>query len=187
MRYITLYAILGSAWCLLLLTVDTMIGEPMETALSDILVFIVIFVTVICIRHSPMFKRVRGENMAIHDHIQVHEGNIGKEEELPICPSCNRRYRPIQDAEGHMICQWCGHFKNDGSFEKRFKNLILYRNRKGVTMTDKRLLSAILVMTMLMAGAGAAFYGSVIEGGISAIGSIDLGDLLLKDEGNDND
>lgn len=31
-------------------------------------------------------------------------------------------------------------------------------------MTDKRLLSAVLVMTVLMAGAGAAFYGTIIDG-----------------------
>ena len=53
-------------------------------------------------------------------------------------------------------------------------------------MTDKRLLSAVMVITVLMAGAGAAFYGSVIEGGISAIGSLDLGGLLLKDDNNDD-
>lgn len=72
MKYITLYAILGSAWSLLLLTVDIMTGETMEAALSDVLVFVVIFVTVICIRHSPMVKRIRREQMAIQDHIQVH-------------------------------------------------------------------------------------------------------------------
>lgn len=54
-------------------------------------------------------------------------------------------------------------------------------------MTDKRLLSLVMVLTVVMAGAGAAFYGSVIEGGIDAVGSLDLGGLLLKDEGNDND
>lgn len=91
-----------------------MTGETIETALSDILVFTVIFVTVICIRHSPMFKRVRGENMQIRDAIQVHQIEGGRED-LPICPCCNRRYRPVQDAEGHMICQWCGRFKNGGN------------------------------------------------------------------------
>lgn len=49
-------------------------------------------------------------------------------------------------------------------------------------MTDKRLLSVAMVLTMVMAGAGVAFYGSVIEGGISAVGSLDLDGLLLKDD-----
>lgn len=59
-------------------------------------------------------------------------------------------------------------------------------------MTYNRMIAAVMVMIVLAAGAGAAFCGAVIDGGVDAVGSLDLGSILLNDgdsgdSGNDDD